>query len=303
LDSSPHPHQRYRDRFAPLVDHVRQNPTGDLSVEALARVVSLSPFHFHRLFGAVTGERVGTFVQRVRLERAVQLMKAVPGRSLTEVAAASGFGSLAALSRAFRRAYGVAPSRWNRRSPLVFRPEERPPPPGDDVPRLDEMLTADTGPAPQVELRQIQSLTLAYVRVRRPWESGALQAGYERLQAWMDRAGLERRELLGISWDDVEVTPPDQIRYDVAAGVPPDTDGGPGVALRTWPAFVAAAAPARGTLARVARVWDHLYHEWLPSSRLEPRDLPAFEWHRDWPHTLASDRWDLDCCVPVRAPK
>lgn len=300
MDSSLHPQQRYRDRFAPLADHVRRNLTGDLSVEALAEAVHFSPFHFHRLFTAVMGETVGTFVRRVRLERAIQLMRTRPGRSLSDIARTVGFGSSSAFSRAFRRAYGLPPSRWDRRTRLVFRAAETGSDRPSGVPDLSELIASAEESPVDVRLRDVPPLTLAYVRVRRPWESGALEGAYRDLRAWLHRRGLDQRELVGISWDDVEVTPLEHIRYDLAAGVPPGTRGDRGVLIRESPPVVVAAATARGTLARVARVWDHLYKEWLPRTRFEPRDLPPFEWYRGWPETLEGERWDLDCCVPVK---
>lgn len=300
MDAPTDPHRRYLDRFAPLADHVRRNLRGDLSVEALARTVHFSPFHFHRLFTAVMGETVGTFVRRARLERAVQLMRTRPDRSLSRVARTVGFGSLSAFSRAFRRAYGLAPSRWDRRSRLTSRARETHPAAPAGVPDLSELIAAGDGPAAEVRLRDLPPLTLAYVRVRRPWEPGALEGAYAKLREWLDRQDLERRELLGISWDDVEVTPPEHIRYDFAASVPPGTQGGGLVAVREWPASLVAASRARGTLARVARVWDDLYKEWLPRSRFEPRDLPPFERYHGWPEAVDGEWWDLDCCVPVK---
>lgn len=299
MKATPRSHRRYLDRFAPLSDFVRRNLTGDLSVEALAEAVHFSPFHFHRVFTAVTGETVGTFVRRLRLERAIQLMRGAPGRSLSEVAGAVGFGSLSAFSRAFRRAYGLPPSRWDRRSRLTFRAAEAGSVP-TGVPDLAELIAAGEGPPVDVRLREVPRLTLATVRVRRPWESGALDSAYRELSAWLQRLGLPRRELLGISWDDVEVTPPEQIRYDLAAAVPPRSVGGRGgVVIRESDPLVVAAAHARGTLARVARVWDHLYKHWLPRSSFEPRNRPPFEWYHGWPETLEGEQWDLDCCIPV----
>ena len=75
------------------MDHIRDDPAGAHSVDALAEVAHSSPFHFHRLFKAVTGETVGNFVQRARLERAAYLMKAKPSKTLTSIAMETGFAS------------------------------------------------------------------------------------------------------------------------------------------------------------------------------------------------------------------
>lgn len=292
-------HRRYRDRLDPVLDHVRQNLREDLSVEALARVVHFSPYHFHRVFRSVMGETIGTFVRRARLERAVYLMKSAPDRSLTAVAAEAGFSSLSDFSRSFRRYYGTAPSKWDRRTRLEFADAAVDAPPSHD---LEGMIAEGEGEgeAIEVELKETPASRLAYVRIRRPFETGALERGYSRLRSWLEERALERGALLGLSWDDIEITPPDQIRYDFACTVPAGVRGGDGVGIRDLPALVIAAAHAEGDLSRVARVWDHLYHHWLPDARFEPYNLPAFEWYRHWPERLDEDRWNLDCCIPLK---
>ncbi len=289
----------YALRFAAVLDHVRTHPDGDLRLESLARLAHFSPYHFHRVFTAVVGETVAVFVRRARLERAVQLMRAAPGRALGSIALDAGFSSASDFGRAFRRHYGRAPSRWNRRDPLVFRA-------GDDEPDVDhgphrDLIARDAGDAPHVDLVDLEARRLAFVRVRRPFEPGALQNGYARLRQWLARreVGEAPGRLWGMSWDDVDVTPPDRIRYDLACPVPDDVEAAEGVGVRESPALRVAAAPARGDLARVARVWHHLYHRWLPTSRYEPAHHPAFERYHAWPDTMDAERWDLECCVPV----
>jgi len=193
----------------------------------------------------VFGETVGVFVRRVRLERAVSLMKASPGTSLTDVASRAGFASLSDFSRTFSRHYGIAPSRWDRRSPLVFRAagEDSGPPPDD----LRAMIAEDDGAPAEVVLRETPPVRLAYVRLRRPFDPGVLEAGYRRLRSWLDRRDLPEAQLLGLSWDDVEITPLDRIRYDIACTVPCDTEPGDGILIRDRPALVVASAHAERT--------------------------------------------------------
>lgn len=289
----------YADRFARVLDHVRTHPGGDLRVESLARLAHFSPYHFHRLFKAVVGETVAVFVRRTRLERAVQLMRAAPGRPLGRIALDAGFTSASDFGRAFRRHFGLPPSRWNRRDPLVFRT-------GDEEPDVDhgpnrDLIARGGGEAPRVWVDTVDARRLAFVRIRRPFEPGALQRGYERLRVWLIEREIERPAgaLWGMSWDDVEVTPPDRIRYDLACPVPSGVEATEGVGVRESPALRVAVAPVRGDLPRVAGVWHHLYHEWLPSSAYEPDHPPPFERYRDWPETLGGAGWDLECCIPV----
>lgn len=76
---------------------------------ALARRAHFSRDHLDRLLARATGESPVALRRRLLLERAAwQLQRA--GATPTQAAAAAGYGSLAAFSRAFARAYGVAPS-------------------------------------------------------------------------------------------------------------------------------------------------------------------------------------------------
>src|SRR6267143_1069627 len=46
----------YEKRVNLVIDHVSAHLAEDLSLEGLARVAAFSPFHFHRIFRAITGE-------------------------------------------------------------------------------------------------------------------------------------------------------------------------------------------------------------------------------------------------------
>ncbi len=60
----------YEKRINRVIDHVRAHLAEDLSLERLAHHAAFSPFHFHRIFWAITNETLFAFIQRLRLERA-----------------------------------------------------------------------------------------------------------------------------------------------------------------------------------------------------------------------------------------
>jgi AraC-like DNA-binding protein len=79
----------------------------------------LSRFHVDRIVSAVGGEPPGALRRRILLERAAHRLLATDDEVL-EVALDAGYGSHEAFTRAFRRAFGEAPSAW-RREPRGFR--------------------------------------------------------------------------------------------------------------------------------------------------------------------------------------
>ena len=73
----------------------------------------LSRFHLDRIVTATGGEPPGRMRRRLLLERAAYQL-AVSDRSVLDVAIEAGFDSHEGFTRAFRREYGAAPSRWRR---------------------------------------------------------------------------------------------------------------------------------------------------------------------------------------------
>ncbi|MEU9295149.1 GlxA family transcriptional regulator [Streptomyces sp. NPDC048266] len=98
---------------------ITEHPAEDLSVEALAARVRLSPRHFARAFHAETGTPPGRYVDRVRLEHARRLLEET-SRGVEEVARASGYGTPEAMRRAFLKALGTAPAEYRRRFHAVL---------------------------------------------------------------------------------------------------------------------------------------------------------------------------------------
>jgi len=82
----------YHQRINAVIAHVRENLDGDLSLEQLAKVANLSPFHFHRVFKSIAGET--TYDLAVRLRLAASLLRSMPKLSITTAALECRFGSL-----------------------------------------------------------------------------------------------------------------------------------------------------------------------------------------------------------------
>ena len=101
-----------------LLREVREDP---LSIEAVAREVRISPYHFIRQFEAVFGDTPQQFRIQSRLDLAKRLLAA--GDSVTDVCLEVGFSSLGSFSYLFARRVGVPPSAYQRRvRPLVQVP-------------------------------------------------------------------------------------------------------------------------------------------------------------------------------------
>jgi AraC family transcriptional regulator len=96
-----------------VCDYMTDRLTDSVRLTDLAALVGLSPFHFARAFKGTTGHTPHQWFMTRRIERAKELM-ADPALSITDVALAVGFSSLAHFSSTFRRIAGLAPVAWRR---------------------------------------------------------------------------------------------------------------------------------------------------------------------------------------------
>jgi transcriptional regulator GlxA family with amidase domain len=101
-------------RLRLLLSEVIADPTGDLSLPALAARAGMSERTFSRVFLKETGVTPARFVEQARLDRAKALLEASDW-PLARVAERSGFGSLDALHRAFQKRLRVTPGEYRDR--------------------------------------------------------------------------------------------------------------------------------------------------------------------------------------------
>ena len=86
----------------------------EASAEDRAARLHLSRYHFDRVIRATAGEPPAAFRRRILLERAAFRL-ATSRDGVLRLAVDAGYSSNEAFTRAFQRAYGVAPSAWRAR--------------------------------------------------------------------------------------------------------------------------------------------------------------------------------------------
>jgi AraC-like DNA-binding protein len=84
-----------------------------LRVADLAEALAVSPSHLARRFRRAAGVSIGAYLRRYRLKRAAGYL-AGSERTVSEAARHCGFDSIYAFSRAFKREFGVPPSRYRQ---------------------------------------------------------------------------------------------------------------------------------------------------------------------------------------------
>ncbi len=103
-------------------DTIDRSFAAPLDVAALARVAHVSPAHFARQFRTVFGETPHRYLQRRRIERAMELLRDTD-RPVTEVCIDVGFASLGTFSRTFSAVVDESPTAYRERTQAT-RPDQ-----------------------------------------------------------------------------------------------------------------------------------------------------------------------------------
>jgi AraC family transcriptional regulator len=94
------------------LEYIEEHLDSEVTLDALAAVAHLSPYHFARMFKTSTGLPPHQYVIARRVERAKQLLRDGGDLTLAQVAARSGFWDQGHFTRNFKRLVGVTPKNF-----------------------------------------------------------------------------------------------------------------------------------------------------------------------------------------------
>jgi len=317
----------YEERVNRVLDYVTQHLDGDLSLNKLASISHFSAFHFHRIFLGITGETLNSFVRRVRLERAAQLMKAAPGRRITDIALEVGFAGLAEFSRAFKAHFGINASSWDRRAPLEKSKICKAP--GELVLySVEELERQKKALGLRVRIGKLDKCRFVYIRIFDAFGNERVMDAYHSLVSWLAQRQTDLNDvvMIGMSQDDPTITPSEKYRYDLGVVFPKSAEDQGivgeilksrrragrslvmpnraecesfGLTVRDFEAEAVAVLHCVGDISAVSYAWQYLFRIWLPGSGYQPANLRGFEVFVRTPEEIGWETFDLYGCLPL----
>jgi AraC family transcriptional regulator len=302
VESAPSPRTRanseYAQRINRVIDYLRGNLDRQVKLKELARVACLSEFHFHRIFGAVSGETLNNFTNRLRLEKAARLLR-YSDQSVTDVAFDCGFSSSATFSRAFRSGYDTSPSQFRKSGKIKKSKICKELFPEDEYGLA--MSAEEKRAAFPVELIDIPERQVAYIRVTNAFEMDRVLGAVKAMIEWAKSQDIFSQGILfGMTVDDPHVTPKHLYRYEVCLASSSFFECREGMSKLKMPAMRYAVIKVSGDIHKVATAWDYLYRDWLINSAYEPEHAPALEVFMDKESATDWSHFELELCLPVR---
>jgi AraC family transcriptional regulator len=101
-----------RGRLRAVVEYIEEHLDASPTLEQLAAVARLSPYHFARQFKTATGLPPHQYVIMRRVEQARQFLQAGTDLPLAEIALHAGFSNQSVFCLHFKRLVGVTPRQF-----------------------------------------------------------------------------------------------------------------------------------------------------------------------------------------------
>lgn len=295
----------YEDAVRRALGQIANGLDEALDLETLARAAALSPLHFHHVFRGMVGETPLELHRRLRLERAASQL-ATTGAPVTTVAFDAGYETHEAFTRAFRRAYAMAPSEYRTRVHAARDGCARPPQIElaarcglhHATPNFD-LFAGDT-PMHAV-LETMPEMIVASVHHVGPYTQ--IGEAFARLGPIAEQAGLTKLPgcmMVGIFHDDPETVPAAELQSDAGLVVPAKTKLPAGLTPLTIPAGTYAKAIHRGPYERLGDSWAQLMGQWVPQHghRIVDGGV-SFEVYRNTPMDTAQADLITEIYVPI----
>jgi len=266
--------RRRLERVASLITRRLSDPP---SLAELAAAAAVSPFHFHRIWRALTHETVGQTILRLRVEASQELLLAKDA-SVTETAIAVGFGTPQSFARAFRRQTGRTPTEH----------------------RASHNSTGKDDRELKVAIEQRGEIIV--VALRREGKAYAdLNATFGQVWSWAESGDTLKHltGIYGIPLDDPVSVPEGELRYDACLALGVASAPEPFRVLRL-PAGEYARLRHLGSYDGLESATQYVAGEWLPTSGREPAHFPTFHNFLNDPDQTPVDELMTDILVPLK---
>lgn len=293
----------YIGRVNQTIDFINKNLDKDLNLANLSKIAMYSPFHFHRIFSAIVNEPLNTYISRKRIEKSTSLLKPESQIPISEIAHEFGFSSNAAYTKAFKKFYGISPSKFKEQNVAFSKIGKTKSKNGQVALQFSTYLCNIEeykkwmNMYAKIEVKGMPALQVAYVT-----HVGAFHLigeAFKKLMRWAAPKGLSHCETITVYHDDPNITDISQVRQ--AAGLilnaPIETSGEVGTMQIEQGKF--AVGTFELSYSDFEKAWQSMF-VWINENGYETSTKDCYQIYRNQPNQHSQGKSLVEICVPVK---
>lgn len=274
----------YIQRINKVVAYINNHLDETLDLKTLSNEAALSDFHFHRIFKALKGEAIGGYITRLRLEATARLLR-YTALTIEEIAFNIGYETLASLSKAFKKQYGISPTEYRTNKDTYIMKKE--------IINPDLALKAP-------KIVTLEPKNLIYVALTGAYGSLDYGKAYEQLWAVIKAQKLFTKgiESICISYDDPKITEGSLQRSDVCLAIHKPATPQEEVSCKTLAGGKYAVFFYQGSYENLSQVYDTAVR-WVIDHQYTLREEPFFEKYLNDARRTPKEKLKTEIYIPI----
>ncbi len=297
--------KEYIQRINQALSFIDENLDTELTLETVSRVALYSPFHFHRIFKAITNETLNAYITRKRIEKMASILIRNKEVSITVLSLQYGFNSNSSFTRAFKKFYGISPTEFRKASPSRYSQiRKKDSKNGQEIFLIEEYICNIDNHLnwikmnANIEVKELPQLELAFITHIGDFE---LHNTFDKLFKWAQTKGITNDpefKMAMIYHDSFKVTDPGKVRMSACVVLknPVKVDGEVGLTTIEKGKFIVARFEMG--LPEFNQAWSSLFL-WMNENGYKKAAQNPFEIYHNNPNEHPEKKYIVDLFIPV----
>ncbi|MDQ2084948.1 AraC family transcriptional regulator [Herbivorax sp. ANBcel31] len=284
----------YYQRIQDTIDYIDENLNEEITLDELAKISCLSKYYFHRMFSAMAGEPVMSYIRKRRLGRAVKQLNNTSLR-IIDIALDNKFESQEVFIRAFVKHFGITPARYRKLKTKVQI--------SDKISLLGINNNSKSGIQPKIVIHEAKKAVgmKLFTTLRENAEKSTIEKFHSKVfKKRIDeiQGKVKANIIYGICENGYKDE--DTLIHTVCVEVGNNYTVPKGMEEFELIYSRYLVFSHTGSAKEVANTYGYIYKDWLPCSGYElsktGRDLQIYDQTKT---TLGNSNVEMDICVPI----
>lgn len=263
--------------------HIDYNLFTSMSPQELCKEINLSYYHFRKIFKNITGENIGSYIQRLRLEHIANLLISTD-LPASHILIHTNYQTKFSLSKAFKKHFGISISAYRKQHQNLLSKEP--------YPYIDQET--------QPEIKKLnKQKAICYPADQAFRDQRQYKNAWKEIIHYKEKYLKSEKEnkMICISLDNPFVTPQEKCRFHLGILTTEENKHTDRFHVREIPGGIYAVFTHKGSYTSLPELYQYIYEKWLPQSNYCQKHPISFEIYQNTPRN--ANLSELLTCVYI----
>ena len=280
----------YNQKVEEVLKYINNHLDQNLSIKELADYSGISFFHFHRILKAALNEPLAGYINRVRLETAVNLNR-YSDQQLSDIAIRIGYNDLSSFSKAFSKEFGLSPKDFKSDKNIILNTNV-----DYSINKKGEIKT-DIKP----KIINLPEKQVLYISVKGAYGGKEVAKSWDKLYNFITDNKLIswNPDLFSIYYDDPDVVGANNCRSDLCFVTRKKFPTNDIFRSKTIKGGKYAVFRYKGSYDFLWTVYETIYSSWILNTDAKLRDYPVIERYMNYSAKAKPENNTTDIYIPI----